>query len=50
MPSCRSLLDVQLLRFVREHGTNERNIERRYRKALEWKASSLPPLQASYPC
>ena len=36
------LLDVQLLRFVREHGLDVRTIERLFRKALDWRRRSLP--------
>lgn len=36
------LLDVQLLRFVREHGLDVRTIERLFRKALDWRRKSLP--------
>jgi len=53
VPENHELLDVQLLRFVREHGHNAHAIERHYRKALKWKASNLPEMpiqveQATY--
>jgi len=38
------LVHMQVLRFVREHGTNVGNIEKRFRAALEWRATNLPPI------
>ena len=35
------LLDVQLLRFVREHGLHEDKVEKRFRSMLEWKEKTF---------
>jgi len=35
------LLDVQLLRFVREHGLHEDKVEKRFRSMLAWKAKTF---------
>ena len=35
------LLDVQLLRFVREHGLHEDKVEKRFRSMLEWKQKTF---------
>jgi len=37
------LMNVQVLRFIREHGTNVKKIEKCYRNALLWKHKNLPP-------
>ena len=42
LPEDESLLNVQLLRFVREHGDDGAKIERLFRKALEWKRANIP--------
>ncbi|KAL1521350.1 hypothetical protein AB1Y20_021017 [Prymnesium parvum] len=45
LPESDALLQVQLLRFVREHGThNLDNIERRYKAALHWRNNNLPEI------
>ena len=44
LPEDDAMLDVQVLRFVREHGTGVNNIEKRYRAALAWRASNLPTI------
>ena len=41
-PEDVAVLDVQLLRFVREHGTNAKKIGKRFRKAVDWKGKKLP--------
>ena len=38
------LVHFQILRFVREHGVNVDAIEKRFRTALEWRESNLPPV------
>jgi len=42
LPTHEPLLDVQLIRFLKEHGPNSKKIERCYRAALEWRAKNLP--------
>jgi hypothetical protein len=35
------ILDVQLLRFVREHGRKPNVVEKKYRAAVRWKVDNL---------
>ncbi|KAL3910506.1 MAG: hypothetical protein SGPRY_009030 [Prymnesium sp.] len=42
LPADDELLQVQILRFVREHGRNVDNVERRFKASLHWR-STIPP-------
>lgn len=42
LPEDGKVVAVQLLRVVREHGTDARAVERVYRRALAWKRDNLP--------
>lgn len=42
LPADEPLLDVQLIRFLREHGPNASKIVSGYRRALEWRQKMLP--------
>jgi len=42
LPTHEPLLDVQLIRFLKEHGPHVNKIESCYRRALEWRAKNLP--------
>ena len=42
LPDHEPLLDVQLIRFLREHGPNTGKIVSCYRRALEWRQKALP--------
>lgn len=44
LPDSDPLLHVQILRFVREHGNNVDNIEKRFKAALLWRHTHLPPI------
>jgi len=44
IPEHEPLLDVQLIRFLREHGPNASKIESCYRRALEWRKKNLPQI------
>jgi len=44
VPTHEPLLDVQLIRFLREHGPNAGKIEKCYRNALEWRKKNLPEI------
>ena len=43
LPDHEPLLDLQLIRFLREHGENAGKIEGCYRRALEWRSPSPSP-------
>ena len=42
LESSGPVLEVQLLRFIREHGSQPAKIERLFRKAVQWKVKHLP--------
>lgn len=42
LPEDGKVVAVQLLRVMREHGTDARAVERVYRRALAWKRDNLP--------
>ena len=42
LPHDEQLLDVQLIRFLREHGPDASKIAGCYRRALEWRQKMLP--------
>jgi len=42
LPTDEPLLDVQLIRFLREHGPHANKIVSCYRRALEWRQKNLP--------
>jgi len=46
LPEDDRLLNVQLLRFIREHGNKPSKIEKAYRRALAWRESTLPEMPA----
>ena len=43
LPEHEPLLDVQLMRFLKEHGPNAGKIVGCFRRALEWRQKALPP-------
>ena len=42
LPEHEPLLDVQLIRLLREHGPNKDRIYKHYMRALEWRQKNLP--------
>ena len=44
LPTDEPLLDVQLIRFLKEHGPNAGRILNCYKKGLEWRGKNLPEI------
>jgi len=45
LPADEGMLDVQLIRFLREHGSNAGKIKNCYLRALEWRHKALPEIR-----
>ena len=49
LTSSEPYLDVQLIRFLREHGPHAAKLESCFRRACEWRDKNLPPIPAGDP-